>query len=1151
MRTKHLVVGTILGATSMVGVLAPDPVAADTFTVTNTAAAGDGSLSEAFDDANANAGPDTITFAPTVTGVIDIGATTLGSNDSLTITGPGSDVLAITNTIAAPILQATAGAFEVTGLTLNNTDGNALVAGGVTNVTINDVTVDSVGGIAITIGATGAINITQLKINDAPVGLKVTSADSVVLNDISVSKAAGIGVLVAAVTNDVSINDIELTQVEGSVLIVDTTGGAVTIDGISITKSAGSVVVDGAASVALSNASDIDLFGPLVIHNVVGATTLTNMAGAVGIQLSNLGSAELDNVHVTGNFAAPTHDVSTITGTVEISESSFGTAAFGAPMNLTSIGGSLLIDRSDFTMSTVAISVVTGDLTLTETNIETSFGMAAIDSVGGNVLIDDSSISSLNLTTVTGTARLVDARLGDSGGLPVAGLFAGALTDLSLERVTVGGGGTSISSMAAASAIDIDDSIFSSPQGLPLAIDSSPTTDLTIDGTTIAGTTAGLTLDTLQSATITNTTITGSGGLGGSALDVADTPTAIVNTTISGNSGFGVFALATNSAVTIENSIIAGNAGSEFDITPPGTITATSSILTPDTDTPILGTNNVRIDDPQLADLADNGGLTSTMLPLTGSPAIDTGDGSLIGAPAVDQRGFARPVGQIDIGAVEVDNGAISVSNITVDETDGIAQVTFTRSGAGDADASVDVATADGTATAGDDYTATTTTVTWASGDAAPKTIDIPVLTDSLLEGDETFTVSVTNPTTTSASSLLSVTVPSATVTITDVPPGPAISSIAPARFVDTRPGQTTTDGRYAGVGKRGADTELEVIIAGRGGVPADARGVVMNITAIGAEGVGFATAHPCVSPRPNASSLNVTAGVNLGNEVVAGLSSDGSVCMYTSVGAHLTVDVVGYIGADSPTSPVTPARILDTRGNGETVDGQFEGSGKTTAGGQIDLDVAGRGGIPAGAEAVILNVTAIGATSNGFATVHPCVSPVPTASSLNFVAGVNRGNELIVSLNASGQSCLSTSAAIHLTADVVGYIPAGTNYSAVGPARLLETRSGQSTIDGDDAGVGALEADTEYELQVAGRGGVPADASAAIVNLTAIGASGSGFITMHPCVEPRPNASSLNYVAGVNGGNEVVAQLSASGTVCIYTSAGTHVTVDVVGALG
>ena len=64
--------------------------------------------------------------------------------------------------------------------------------------------------------------------------------------------------------------------------------------------------------------------------------------------------------------------------------------------------------------------------------------------------------------------------------------------------------------------------------------------------------------------------------------------------------------------------------------------------------------------DPKLDPLSDNGGPTLTHALMPGSPAIDTGDDSVLGAPhllTTDQRGvgFPRKSGaHVDIGAYEV-----------------------------------------------------------------------------------------------------------------------------------------------------------------------------------------------------------------------------------------------------------------------------------------------------------------------------------------------------------------------------------------------------------------------------------------------------------------------------------------------------------------
>ena len=79
-------------------------------------------------------------------------------------------------------------------------------------------------------------------------------------------------------------------------------------------------------------------------------------------------------------------------------------------------------------------------------------------------------------------------------------------------------------------------------------------------------------------------------------------------------------------------------------------------------------------------------------------------------------------------------------------------------------------------------------------------------------------------------------------------------------------------------------------------------------------------------------------------------------------------------------------------------------------------------------------------------------------------------------------------------------------------PGRLMDTREGQLTVDGQFAGIGVRAANSITELQVGGRGGVPADAAAVVLNVTVTGAQGSGFITVFPCGEALPTASNLNF---------------------------------------
>lgn len=381
------------------------------------------------------------------------------------------------------------------------------------------------------------------------------------------------------------------------------------------------------------------------------------------------------------------------------------------------------------------------------------------------------------------------------------------------------------------------------------------------------------------------------------------------------------------------------------------------------------------------------------------------------------------------------------------------------------------------------------------------------------------------------------------------------VVSVPPARLLETRsgPGLSTVDGRWNGVGRRGAVSTTALDVAGRGGVPPDAEAVVLNVTIVDARGPGFLTVHPCNEPRPNAANLNYVAGSVVPNAVVAQPGPDGRVCLYTLASTDLVVDVNGYFPAGSLFEPLQPARLLETRvGPGlSTVDGlpEADGIGARGPGVVTALAVAGRGGVPDDVSAVVLNVTAVDAQMPGFVTVFPCGSPVPNAANLNYVSGSIVPNAVVSAVGGDGRICLYTSAATDLVVDVSGYYPPGARYEPLQPARLLETRLGPglSTVDGRWSGIGVRPAGTTA-LPVAGRGGVPADASAVVLNVTVVDAQAPGFVTVYPCGAPLPVAANLNYVRGSVVPNAVVAEIGIGGQVCLFTSAPTDLVVDVNG---
>ncbi|MFN3256197.1 MAG: choice-of-anchor Q domain-containing protein [Ilumatobacter sp.] len=373
---------------------------------------------------------------------------------------------------------------------------------------------------------------------------------------------------------------------------------------------------------------------------------------------------------------------------------------------------------------------------------------------------------------------------------------------------------------------------------------------------------------------------------------------------------------------------------------------------------------------------------------------------------------------------------------------------------------------------------------------------------------------------------------------------------VAPSRFVDTRAAGVTVDGDDQATGRMSAGSQRRITIAGRGEVPADARGVLANVTAVRPSTNGYVTVHPCVEPAPTTASLNYTTGINLGNEVMIGLDA-GDLCIFTSSEIDVTVDVVGYIPGDSAYQPVEPQRLLDTRPGGVTVDGQAAGVGSPGDAGVVTLQVSGRGPIPVGTDTVVLYVAAVRPTATGFVTVWDCDADRPLASSLNFVAGVNRGNEIVATVGHDGEVCLFVERDADLTVDVVGYVTDGvsTNFLPLAvPSRILDTRAIGETIDGLFAGGGKRAAGQTLSLDVGGRAGMPNTPASVTVNLTAVQPEAVGYVTAYPCGGEEPNAASLNFVPGANGGNEIVASPNEDGELCLFTSAAVHLTADLTG---
>jgi hypothetical protein len=332
--------------------------------------------------------------------------------------------------------------------------------------------------------------------------------------------------------------------------------------------------------------------------------------------------------------------------------------------------------------------------------------------------------------------------------------------------------------------------------------------------------------------------------------------------------------------------------------------------------------------------------------------------------------------------------------------------------------------------------------------------------------------------------------------------------------------------------------------IAGEGDVPRDAEGVALNVTVTNPSTAGYVTVHPCLDDPPLVSNVNFVADQTVPNFVVAGLDVDGDVCITTSALTDLVVDIAGYVPAGSPVVPLAePQRFLDTR------EGIGAPRARVAAGQVLAVALAGVRGVPGDAGTVVFNATVVNPAGPGFVTVFPCGQPVPATSTVNVVGGDVVPNLTVAGIGVGGSVCFYSTVATDLVADVAAYLPAGAAGVATLPApqRLVDTRIGlggpAAPVGGSGGSGGALRV-----VQVGGVAGVPAGASAVLVNLTATEGSANGFAAAFPCGGGVPFVSNLNFARDQNVANGALVKLAPDGTLCLHANVPVHLIVDVTG---
>jgi hypothetical protein len=379
-----------------------------------------------------------------------------------------------------------------------------------------------------------------------------------------------------------------------------------------------------------------------------------------------------------------------------------------------------------------------------------------------------------------------------------------------------------------------------------------------------------------------------------------------------------------------------------------------------------------------------------------------------------------------------------------------------------------------------------------------------------------------------------------------------SFNAITPVRFLDTRLGIGAPVGPVLG------GQTFNVQIANRLGLPvaSQIKAIVMNVTVAESTTGGYLTIYPNGIALPGVSNINYEAGRVIANLTTVTIGSNGFVSAFNSSGSvHLILDVVGWYSSNTGpdggnyVSLNQPSRIYDSR----TV--LVSGIAPNTA-----LNVPYT--FSTWVTAALVNVTVTRTKGTGYVSAYPSGIAPPNASTLNFRPGADVANMAIVKKGANGQISIfnGSSGAVDVIVDLAGVFDDGTYPTAFPSGVVGQTLKGTffgtvpfRWIDTRSPGWERLHPNTFIPFDVPP--GVPANATALVLNVTAVDPTDASYFVVYECT--RPETSTVNFAAGQTIANQAVAGVcldSQSGRryINVFNPAGhNHLVLDVQGWFG
>lgn len=369
------------------------------------------------------------------------------------------------------------------------------------------------------------------------------------------------------------------------------------------------------------------------------------------------------------------------------------------------------------------------------------------------------------------------------------------------------------------------------------------------------------------------------------------------------------------------------------------------------------------------------------------------------------------------------------------------------------------------------------------------------------------------------------------------------VRTVVPFRALDTRGGFCVRDGYGSGgtcnITKIGAGTATYNVAGMLGLTPGQIKAVVVNLTGLDADQLTYISVGPGVNPAPGWSNLNLAAGQNAtAAQVWTKVDASGIVGIRNNAGnVNAIVDFQAIVESSADVGIASEqTRVYDSR---------FASA--LGPAGQVNVQITGQAGVPAGATAAIVTVTGIAQTSDTYLSARiGGATGTPTTSTVNLLNGTIRSNMAVVPLNGSGQmSVWNERGSTHVLVDVVGWLTStSVDVTSVTPTRVVDTRNGTGGTTGPLAAGQTFNATTRTPCGGSAKG--------VIANVTTTtGGTAGQFVTVWPTGAQQPSVSNVNAQPNDAVANLATLAVSSGGQDSFYSAvAGTQIIVDVVGCV-